>query len=135
MDHRKVQNKEVIRQQLAASRQAISSRADSFIEEINIVSKFRRSFNNNPALWTVGAFLGATLLVKILTPAKRQQIILEHPGKTEAPTTSGLQSRARSLFSLGIGFAMPYLKQWVATTAKDKLIVLRDRFFPSDTHH
>lgn len=135
MDHRKVQSKEVIRQQLAFSRRVLGSQTDSFIEEIDIVSKVRRSIGNNPMLWTAGAFLGAFLLARIVLPHKKQPIILNSSHQPGVSPAASKPSRLRSLLSLGVSLAAPCLKSWAKNTAKDQFLVLKDKVFPSDTTH
>lgn len=133
MDKRKVQSKDELKQELSDSRLAIVYRTDLLLEELDFVSKFRRSVKKNPLLWTAGAFAGAFALVKLLTPSKREVVI--DPSQPSHAKIKPCPSRLANLASLGAGIAAPYVRRWAANILKDQVFLIKDKFFSSDTQH
>lgn len=139
MDHRKVQSKAELKQELADSRHFIGSKVDSLLNEMNFAAKVKRSINEKPFLWGAVAFVGAIALIKLITPAKRPVIVSQPAPAPVVPAsqiTTRRRSRIRSLFSLGVGLATPHVKAWLSSHLKRQLNYLKDKYLsPSDTHH
>jgi hypothetical protein len=109
--------KEKILEDLRRSRVAITRDANAIVEEVNLVSKFKKSVRNKPLAWLGGA----AALGWILSGPKTRVVTKTVKGKSLEPAkksrlsgAAGLWSILLALFKIAYPLARPALSAYAA---------------------
>lgn len=109
--------KEKILEELRRSRAAIARDANAVVEEVNLVSKFKKSVRNRPLAWLGGAAALGWILAgpktRVVTKTIKSQSI-EPAKKSRLSGAAGLWSILLALFKIAYPLARPALSAYAA---------------------
>ena len=109
--------KEKILEDLRRSRAAIARDANAVVEEVNLVSKFKKSVRNQPLAWLGGAAALGWILAgpktRVVTKTLKGKS-LEPAKKSRLSGAAGLWSILLSLFKIAYPLARPAISAYAA---------------------
>ena len=122
-------SKQEILEELRRSRVAIARDTASIAEELDIVSKIRRSVKTRPLAWLGSAAALGYILAGPKTRKAPKSISVEKGAKSEKsePVRTGWQGLFRTLFNLS-KFLVPILRPALSAYAAQRLGELSSRF-------
>lgn len=122
-------SKQEILEELRRSRLAITRDTASIAEELNVVSKIRRSVNTRPLAWLGGAAAVGYILAGPKTRRSDKSISNKKESKSEknGPVRRGWPLSLSVLFNL-VKFLLPILRPALSAYAAQRLGELSARF-------